>query len=220
MKAVSLWSGGKDSCFACYKAIGLGHQIAALFNFTDPGSKRSLSHGLPAGLIFRQAGLTGIPLMQKAMPTETYRQDFKALISAWKKEQGIEGIVFGDIYLKEHKDWLDEVCRELEVKAILPLWGRDTRELALEIISSGFEPVVVATRADVLGKEWLGRTVDKKFLAELRPGIDPCGENGEFHTLVTAGPIFKKGGISIEESKPVLREGTGKHWFLDITQFT
>jgi len=218
MKVVCLWSGGKDSCFACYKAKISGHKILGLFNFTDAESNKSLSHGLPAKLIVKQAGLIGIRLVQKAMPKEEYETEFKSLISEWKKKEGIEGIVFGDIYLKEHKDWIDRVCRELKVKAILPLWDRDTKELILEILDSGFKSIVVATKADLLGKEWLGRSLNKKFIQELNPEIDPCGEKGEFHTLVVDGPMFSK-PIQILEAEPVIKERFGKHWFLEIKKY-
>jgi len=220
MKAAGLWSGGKDSCFACYKAISMGHDLSLLFNFTDPAGRNSLSHGLPAQLIIKQAQLIGIPMEQKAMPGsgQAYREEFKALISAWKKKAGITGIVFGDIYLKEHKDWIDAVCREADVEPIMPLWGRDTRELILEIIDSGFKAVVVAVKSGLLGKEWLGRVIDRKFIEELKPEIDPCGEKGEFHTLVVDGPLFRE-PIRILEAFPVFKENLGKHWFLDIKKY-
>jgi uncharacterized protein (TIGR00290 family) len=220
MKVAGLWSAGKDSSFACYKAISSGYDLSVLFNFTDPDRKNSLSHGLPASLILKQSQLIGIPIVQKAMPKdrEAYREEFKALICEWKNKAGIEGVVFGDIYLKEHKEWIDAVCREAEVEPIMPLWGRDTKELILEIIDSGFKSMVVAVKADLLGKEWLGRIIDRKFIEELKPEIDPCGEKGEFHTLVVDGPIFR-GQIMILDAQPVFGESFGKHWFLDIRKY-
>ncbi|MFH0856196.1 MAG: diphthine--ammonia ligase [Candidatus Omnitrophota bacterium] len=218
MKVACLWSGGKDSCFACYKAVNSGYNIVALFNFTDTEGKNSLSHGLPAELIARQAELTGIPLVQRSMPKETYAEKFKELVSEWKEKEGIQGVVFGDIYLKEHKEWIDKICKELKIEAILPLWERDSKELAMEIINSGFKSIVVSTKAGLLGEEWLGRNIDKEFLKELAPGIDPCGEKGEFHTLVVDGPIFSK-PIKIIETESAVREMFGKHWFLDIKKY-
>ncbi|MDD5561309.1 MAG: diphthine--ammonia ligase [Candidatus Omnitrophica bacterium] len=220
MKVAGLWSAGKDSCFACYKAISMGHDLSVLFNFTDPKGEKSLSHGLLASIIFRQAELVGIPMAQKAMPDarKAYREEFKRLIRIWQKKAGIRGIVFGDIYLQEHKDWIDALCREAEVEPIMPLWGKDTKELALEIIDSGFKAVVVAVKADLLGKEWLGRIMDRKFIEELKPEIDPCGEKGEFHTLVVDGPLFRE-PIRVLETQPVLEESFGKHWFLDIKKY-
>jgi uncharacterized protein (TIGR00290 family) len=212
MKVVSLWSGGKDSCFATYKAITLGYEILALFNFTQTNGNHSLSHGLASEIIRRQTEAIGIPIVQKSMPEESYRREFIDIISIWKDERDVEGIVFGDIYLQEHKDWIDKVCQELEVKPILPLWGKDTQELILEIIDSGFEAIVVSTHARLLGKEWLGREIDKQFIAQLNPEIDPCGEKGEFHTFVYNGPVFKK-PVDFVFGKKIHK---GIHWFLEI----
>lgn len=212
MKVVALWSGGKDSCFACYEALNSGCEVIALFNFLQFNGKNSLSHGLSSEIILRQTELTGIPLMQKKMPKENYRQAFKDLITAWKQDNKLEGIVFGDIYLQEHKDWIDRVCQELDIKAILPLWGRDSKELVREIIQSGFKTIVVSTRAGLLGKEWLGRQIDNEFVKGLSPDIDPCGEKGEFHTFVYDGPIFRR-PVNFSLGKKTLKDGT---WFLEI----
>jgi len=212
MKVAGLWSGGKDSCFACYKAISLGYEIAALVNFTQTGSHASLSHGLLAEVILGQAESTGIPVIQKAMPQGFYRDEFKRLITALKATKQIEGVVFGDIYLQEHKDWIDKVCGELEVKAILPLWGKETRGLALEIIDAGFKAMVVATDAGRMGKDWLERNIDRLFLKELNPQIDPCGEKGEFHTLVYDGPIFKK-PVKFKTGRKLLKDN---RWLLEV----
>jgi len=212
MKVVSLWSAGKDSCFACYRAMVSGHEVSALFNFTQADGQDSLSHGLSSEVIRQQAELTGIPIIQKAIPKEAYRDEFKRLITEYKDKEGIRGIIFGDIYLQEHKDWIDRVCRELGVEAILPLWGRDTKELILEIINSGFKAIVVSTGAGILGKEWLGRKIDNEFIEELSPEIDPCGEKGEFHTFVYAGPIFKK-PVDFILGERIKKDN---HWFLEI----
>lgn len=214
MKAVSLWSGGKDSCFACYKAKLQGHQVVSLINFTDYDGNGSLSHGLSADIIQRQSRSTGIPFLQKPMPKKNYQDAFQALIREYKITAGIEGIVFGDIYLQEHKDWIDKVCAELEVKAILPIWTKDTGGLIKEIINSGFKSIVVSVKKDFLGEEWLGRQVDREFIKDLEKAgdIDPCGEKGEFHTFVYDGPIFKK-PVEFTAGKKVLEDD---HWFLKL----
>lgn len=214
MKAVSLWSGGKDSCFACYKAKLQGHQVVSLINFTDYDGNGSLSHGLSADIIQRQSSFTGIPFLQKSMPKKNYRDAFQALIREYKINEGIEGIVFGDIYLQEHRDWIDKVCAELEVKAILPIWTKDTRGLIKEIIGSGFKSIVVSVKEGLLGKEWLGRQLDYEFIKDLEKAgdIDLCGEKGEFHTFVYDGPIFKK-PVEFTMGKRVLE---GNHWFLKL----
>jgi uncharacterized protein (TIGR00290 family) len=128
------------------------------------------------------------------MPEKGYGEAFKALIEDYKIKEGIEGIVCGDIYLQGHRDWIDKVCAELKVKAILPIWTEDTEGLIKEIIDSGFKSVVVSVKKDVLGQEWLGRKIDDGFVKDLKAlgNIDLCGERGEFHTFVYDGPIFKQ----------------------------
>ncbi|MDD5495761.1 MAG: diphthine--ammonia ligase [Candidatus Omnitrophica bacterium] len=216
MKVISLWSGGKDSCFAAYLARLKGHEIKALFNFTDSEAKGSLSHGLPSGIVRAQMGMTGFSYLQKAMPEKGYRREFKALIEEWKVKEGIDGIVFGDIYLEEHKDWIDEVCGELKVKSIMPLWGQNTMGLINEILKKGFRAVVVSVRADILGPEWLGVQVDDEFVKAVtaRGDIDLCGEKGEYHTFVFDGPIFNK-PVRFETGEKVLVD---KHWFLRLEE--
>jgi uncharacterized protein (TIGR00290 family) len=214
MRAISLWSGGKDSCFACYKASSQRNEIASVFNFVDPKSNGSLSHGLSAEVIKRQLAAVDLPSLQKPMPKEGYRRAFMELIDEWKVQNAIEAIVFGDIYLEEHRDWIDKVCDELKVKAILPLWGRDTRELIAEIIGAGFKAIVVSTRADRLGPEWLGRQIDGKFIKDINAlgDIDLCGEKGEYHTFVYDGPLFKR-RVEFIAGKKSLK---GKRWFLEV----
>ena len=214
MKVVSLWSGGKDSCFACYKAKQQGYQIISVINFTDSDRVNSVSHGLSADIIQKQADLIDIPLLQKAMPKKGYKDAFKVLIEELKAREGIEGIVFGDIYLQEHRDWIDKVCEELRVEPILPIWTHDTEKLIRDIIDSGFKSIVVSTRKDILGEEWLGREIDDKFIKDLSAigNVDLCGEKGEFHTFTYDGPIFKR-KIEFDIGEKRLENG---RWFLEI----
>ncbi|OGX50768.1 MAG: hypothetical protein A3G37_00720 [Omnitrophica WOR_2 bacterium RIFCSPLOWO2_12_FULL_46_30] len=213
MRVVSLWSGGKDSCFACYKAMQYGHQVVSLFNFIDKNRKTSLSHGLSPEIIAKQAKSIGIPLLTKPMPKETYREDFKKLILEWKEKENIQGIVFGDIYLEEHRDWIDKVCGESNLEAIFPIWMIDTKELVEKIIDSGFKAIVVSARADIEASEkWLGSIIDKDFIQGLASGIDPCAENGEFHTFVFDGPLFNQ-PVAFSLGKKILKE---KCWFLEL----
>jgi len=214
MKVVSLWSGGKDSCFACYKAKQQGYQIISVINFTDSDRVNSVSHGLSADIIQKQADLIDIPLLQKTMPKKGYKDAFKVLIEELKAKEGIEGIVFGDIYLQEHRDWIDKVCEELRVEPILPIWTHDTEKLIRDIIDSGFKSIVVSTRKDILGEEWLGREIDDKFIKDLSAigNIDLCGEKGEFHTFTYDGPIFKR-KIEFDIGEKRLENG---RWFLEI----
>ncbi len=212
------WSGGKDSCLACYKAINQGYQVKYLLNFISREFKRCCFHGIESNLIKLQTELIGIPLIQKEVTADMqeYEKEFK---SAVLEIDDIHAMVFGDIYLDEHKEWVDRVCSNLGIIAVEPLWNSSPLSLVEEFISFGFKAVVVSCQADKFGKDFVGRYIDKNLLDELKMrDICPCGENGEFHTLVVDGPMFKK-RIEILESNPVLKEGFWKYWFLDIKNY-
>jgi len=220
LAVISSWSGGKDSCLASYRAIQQGYQVKYLLNFISKEFKRCCFHGIEAQLLKLQAELIGIPLIQKEVTADMqeYEKEFKAAVLELKA-RGVKGMVFGDIYLDEHKDWVDRVCRDLEITPIEPLWNDSPEKLVEEFIDLGFKAVVVSCQADKFGKDFVGREVDKNLINELKPrNICPCGENGEFHTLVVDGPLFKK-RIQILESEPVLKEGFWKYWFLDIKKY-
>jgi len=206
---IATWSGGKDSCLACYKAIKNGLEVSPLVHFIMKGNL----HGVPADMIRLQTELTGIPVVQRDVSNGEYEQRFKAVVS----ETGARGVVFGDIYLEEHRSWLERVCRESGVKADFPIWGIDTREIMNEFIAEGFETIVVSAKKDVIDNRWIGHKVNKEFMnyLEAKPGVDVCGENGEYHTFVTGGPLFK-GNIDITSSGVIERDN---HWFLDIKDF-
>jgi uncharacterized protein (TIGR00290 family) len=213
-KAIGLWSGGKDSCFACYKAKLEGCEIVNIINFADSGGSNSISHGLSSRVIEKQADSIDIPFLQKPMPDKEYRREFIELIGKFKKEKGIKGVVFGDIYLQEHKDWIDSVCAEAKIEGIFPVWTKDTEKLINDIINAGFKSIAVSVRKGVLGEEWLGREVDAKFVNDLKTlgNIDLCGEKGEFHTFVYDGPLFKK-PVNFRTGKKIPGD---KYWFLEV----
>jgi uncharacterized protein (TIGR00290 family) len=215
----SSWSGGKDSCLACYKAMKSGYQVGYLLNFISRQYKRCCFHGVKAELLDLQAKLIGLPLVQKEVSPDMrkYEEEFKHAVSELKAT-GVGKMVFGDVYLEEHKSWVERVCKELGIESLIPLWGIPTDKVMQDFIALGFKAIVVSCQAE-LGKEFVGRYVDSDFLKELKmKGICLCGENGEFHTFVVDGPIFKK-KIEITESKPVLKDGFWKHWFLDIEEY-
>lgn len=214
------WSGGKDSCLACYKAMKQGYKVEKLLNFISKDSKRTAFHGIEKDLIKLQAELISIPLFQKEVTADTgeYEKEFKSAVSELK-EVGIKKMVFGDIYLLDQINWVERVCKDLNVQPISPLWGIPAEKIAKEFIDLGFKTIIVSCKADVLGKEFIGRYVDNDFLNEIKnKNICPCGENGEFHTLVVDGPMFKR-PIEIVKSEPVLKQGFWKYWFLDIKKY-
>ena len=213
-KAFISWSGGKDCCLSAYRAKQQGIDLAYLLNMVTGDKWRSCSHGIGAEWIRQQAEAIGIPLLQFPTTSETYQTVFKnALIEL--HYDGISTGIFGDIDFEPHREWIEQVCKPVGISPVLPLWGRDQNEIAAEFLRLGFQARVIAVRADLLGHEWLGRMVDKEFLRDvtsLNKGITPCGEAGEFHTLVVDGPIFKK-RMEIQDAAA---EKRGGHWFWDI----
>lgn len=218
-KVAVCWSGGKDSCFSLYRAILSGFQACCLLNMINRDAKRSMSHGLDPRLLAAQAQAMGLPILQRETTWDTYEQEFKRAV-AELKQRGVEGVVSGDMDLEEHKDWIDRVCHEVGVTPILPLWGHEPERILTGFIDAGFKAIVVTTRADLLGQEWLGRKVSRKFIRELvrlsrQSNIHICGEQGEYHTFVTNGPLFKR-RIKVIDSRKELREG---YWFLNISRY-
>jgi len=210
------WSGGKDSCLACYKALQSGYKVSYLANTISSEYKRVRFHGLEARVIQRQAQALDIPLLQKETGPDKYETEFKENIEGVIPE-GITGVVFGDIHLQDCLIWANRVCSDLGIKAIEPLWGLEPEEIFLDFIEAGFEAVVVSTQADLLAGEWIGRKLDRRFLKDIKRlnNIDICGENGEYHSLVIDGPIFKQ-RINIKEPRKMLRQD---YWFLDVRDY-
>jgi uncharacterized protein (TIGR00290 family) len=215
MSYLASWSGGKDGCFACYEAMRQGYQVTYLVNFITQGHRRVSFHGTDTKLIQLQSQAIGIPLLQKETTWNRYEQEFKEAVRSLVPK-GIKGVVFGDIYLQEHLDWVERVCGDISIEAVLPLWGRNTKEIVADFIDSGFEAVIVSAKSDLIDQKWMGRYVDMDFISYLSErDIDPCGENGEYHTLVVNGPIFKS-RIEIRQSSIIQRNS---HWLLDTSQY-
>ncbi len=213
---ISSWSGGKDSCFACYKALRAGYKVKHLVNFISKEYQRVSFHGTEKSLIRMQSELAGIPLYQKETTPDNYENEFKDAVKSLST-LGIEGMVFGDIYLDEHRQWVERVCDELGIEAVEPLWGINTEEHLTDFIDKGFKAVVVSGQAKFIDKEWIGMPVDMNFLRHLKakPEVDICGEKGEYHTFVVSGPLFK-GEIEITDKEVISRNG---YWFLDIRDY-
>ena len=214
MKAFASWSGGKDCMLALYRFLKEADNfVECLVNMCDADGIHSRSHGIDKSWIRKQAGLMGIEIVQPVSDFEGYEKVFKNQISELK-EKGVEAGVFGDIYLKEHRVWIERVCAEMQIEAIFPLWGEDTEDLLKEFIAEGFKTLVVAIRNDILDNSWLGRIIDNKFLSEIKKldGIDPCAENGEYHSFVFDGPLFSK-AINIVVGD---KYGAGNHNFFKL----
>jgi len=210
------WSGGKDSCLACYLANKRGLEVGYLANMITEDGKRSWTHGQSPELLRLQSRAIGIPLVQQPTTMADYEAAFKKMMLGLKQE-GISGGVFGAIDLEEHRQWVEEVCQSVAFIPHLPLWGQRQDTVLRNFIDLGFKAVVVVARADLFGEEILGRKVDLDFikhLEELRKakGITLCGEAGEYHTLAVDGPLFQH-RLEILKSKTVSRDG---YRFLEI----
>ena len=216
MSYIASWSGGKDGCLACYTAMRSGYEVSHLLNSISEEYQRVRFHGTEAKLIQLQAEALDIHLLQKETTPNGYEEEFKDAVRSLIPN-GIEGMVFGDIYFQEHLDWVERVCGELGIEAVEPLWGRKTEDVLREFMDAGFEAIVVSAKPELFGEEWIGHKVDEEFLGYLKENdIETCGESGEYHTFVTNGPNFKK-RIEITKSRPITRDG---HRFLDIQEYS
>lgn len=210
MKVFSSWSGGKECALATYKAISQNHEVLYLVNFVSEDGQRARSHGIKASVVALQAEAIGIPLIQVKTSWENYEENFKKVVKELKNK-GIEGGVFGDIDLEEHREWVEKVCREVAITALSPLWGTKPDELIEEFLKLKFKATIIATRLDV---SFLRKVLDKAVVKQISKfGSHPCGENGEYHTFVTAGPIFRRQlKVTAGESRKI-----DNMWFQDIS---
>lgn len=221
MKIISSWSGGKDSCLACYKAMQHKHQVLWLLNFISKEAKRGCFHGTDSKLMETQSKAIGIPIFQKEVSPDMkkYEEEFKSAVSELKEKEQIEGMVFGDVYLLEQYNWIERVCGEIGVIPIEPLWNLKLKDVAINFINLGFKAIVVSAKAELFDENFVGRQFDEETLNFLiEKNICPCGENGEFHTFVYDGPIFRK-KIKITKTEKILKNGFWKHYFLDIKEY-
>ncbi len=184
------WSGGKDCCLALHRARAAGMDVRALVAMFDETGERTRSHAVPRGVMEAQAGALGLELVAPSASWASYEAEFFEALQGLR-ERGIRDIVFGDIDLAPHREWEEKVCAAAGVSAHLPLWLEPRDELAREVLALGYRPIVVCTDDRWLGAEFAGRAYDAAFLNDLPPGVDACGENGEFHTFVLDGPGFR-----------------------------
>jgi diphthine-ammonia ligase len=216
MKAFVSWSGGKDCMLALYRFLQEhGNEVSGLINMCDDSSELSRSHGLSREIIARQAAYMGILINQQTAGWSNYEEQFKKAIAQLKTEGATAG-VFGDIYLMEHRTWIERVCSDMGIEAIFPLWNCDTKDLLREFIDAGFKALTVSVHTDKLPQSWLGRELDINFFNDITAleGIDACAEEGEYHSFVCDGPLFKQ---------PVsfVKKGTSEHnnhYFLEIAE--
>jgi len=195
-KVILSWSGGKDSSLALHEIQkNQKCEIVALITTVAADYDRVSMHGLRTSLLEEQARNLDIPLQKvlisKNASNDEYESKFNEVLLKYK-ESGISQVVFGDLFLEEIKQYREDLLQKIDMECVFPIWKRDTTKLAYEFIDLGFKAITVCVDSNVLGKEFAGREFDEQFLNDLPQEIDPCGENGEFHTFTFDGPIFKK----------------------------
>ena len=211
------WSSGKDSAWALHEVRQNGNiEIAALLTtITEPFERVSM-HGVRLSLLEAQAASVGLPLVKVPIPfpcsNEQYATRMKAAMERALSE-GISAMIFGDLYLEDVRRYREENLRPLGMQALFPLWGMETKQLAERMIDAGLHAIVTCLDPRKVPRELAGRPFDRNFLAALPPGVDPCAERGEFHTVAIAGPMFSH-PITVAIGETVERDG---FVFTDVT---
>lgn len=221
-KAAIFWSGGKDSAFALFKAREQFDIKFLITTFTRV-SGRVTMHGLQEELIDQQAKALGIPMLKMWLEdprNEAYEELFLSTLRGLK-EQVIENVIFGDIFLEDLKAYRDKLLAKAGMQGVYPLWKKDTAELLKEIFAAGFKTLICAASLKYFSEKECGSDLGEVLSAESKTGIDPCGENGEYHTFCWIGPIFKSPvkfeiGETIKRSLPAGEGRTEDFWFTEI----
>ena len=192
MRCVVMWSGGKDSALAADRARRNGAEIACLVNFYDEETGRVRFHATRTELIAAQAESIGVPLVQRGTAWPRFEPVFRETLDTLARE-GIEGVVFGDIHLADVRAWYEVRVRAAGLVHVEPLWAEEPRDLLAEFVESGGRALVTCVEAEKLDESWLGGIIDEAFVRDIASvPIDPCGENGEYHSFAFAGPLFRR----------------------------
>jgi uncharacterized protein (TIGR00290 family) len=211
------WSGGKDSAIALYEILkNQNYRISALLTTVTEGYNRISMHGVRRILLERQVASLGFPLekvfISKNASNEEYETNMGRVLAKYK-DAGVTSVVFGDIFLEDLRKYREDKLATLGMHGIFPIWKRDTRELGGSLNPLGFKAITTCVDTNTLGRQFVGRLIDEQFLAELPAMVDPCGENGEYHSFVYDGPIFKE-RVAYTLGEVVLREN--RFWYCDL----
>jgi uncharacterized protein (TIGR00290 family) len=210
------WSGGKDSCRALYDIQrSRGYRVVALLTTVTRDYDRISMHGVRRALLERQAASLGVGLHQvfisKDATNDEYEMKMAEAFSGYR-ERGIDSIVFGDLFLEDIRAYREQFLACHNMRGLFPVWKRDTTQFIKEFIKLGFKAVVTCVDGKVLDKSFVGRAIDETFLSSLPSDVDPCGENGEFHSFVFDGPNFAD-AVKFSLGEVVLRDS---FWFRDL----
>jgi uncharacterized protein (TIGR00290 family) len=210
------WSGGKDSCLALHEIQkSSDYRVAALLTTITREYDRISMHGVRRALLERQATSLGLPLhpilISKGASNEEYELEMVRAFSEYR-EYGIDSIVFGDLFLEDIKAYREQFLSRHEMKGLYPVWQGNTTELIKEFIGLGFRAVVSCVDSKTLDRSFAGKTIDEEFISLLPANVDPCGENGEFHTFVYDGPNFAE-PLNFSVGEMIWRDG---FWLRDL----
>jgi len=216
-KIIVSWSAGKDSAFALHELMQTKrYEIAALLSTVTEDYERVCIHGVRRTLLEKQADSLGLPLeivyISKNCSDTEYEFKMRQVLLKYCR-QGVSAVAFGDVFLEDLRAHREEKLSLLGLKGIFPLWKRHTHELANMILAAGFKAMVTCVDSEFLDKTFVGRRFDKPFLSALPAAVDPCGENGEFHSFVYDGPMFQK-RIAHRKGEVVLRNN--RFYFCDL----
>ena len=210
-KVVVAWSGGKDSALALYEILNSGsYQVLELLTTVTKDNNRVSIHDVQSILVEQQARILRIPLEKILIPKGASDTEYEdEMLKSLKKhrDNGVSSVVFGDIFIEDIKKYREYILEKAGLNGVFPLWKKDTRKIAHTFINLGFEAVITSVDSTVLGKDIAGRKYTRKLLMNLPVNVDPCGENGEFHTFVYNAPIFydkvyyKKGAITLKDNR-------------------
>jgi uncharacterized protein (TIGR00290 family) len=224
-KALFNWSGGKDSAFALWKILSENEfSVETLLTSVNRKFNRISMHGVRMELLEKQAASIGLPLDTLMIPEDPSMDDYNTLMTNKMnhfKNKGIDYSIFGDIFLEDLRKYREQQLARAGIKAVFPIWKTDTREVVTQFIENGFKAVVVSINAKLLDRSFAGRVIDKDFINDLPANVDPCGENGEFHSFVFDGPVFKK-PVAFKTGDTVLKKykTSGKwdnaFWYCDL----
>ncbi|WP_288478157.1 diphthine--ammonia ligase [uncultured Clostridium sp.] len=189
---IMAYSCGKDSTLALYRMIERGYKPVCILVTTGDGED-SWFHGINKSLVKKVSESLGIELLFANCSAEKYEENFVSALKEARDKYGAKLCTFGDIDIELHRKWDLDICKKAEIEGILPLWNEDREKLTLEFIKRGFKAVIKKVRLDILNEDFLGKILDEDLIIDIKKaGSDVCGENGEYHTFVFDGPIFKE----------------------------
>ncbi|MCQ9642114.1 diphthine--ammonia ligase [Chryseobacterium sp. WG14] len=230
-KALFNWSSGKDSALALYKTLQENrYEVTTLLTSINKEFQRISMHGVHVSLLEQQAAHIGIPLIKMELPKEPSMEEYREIMNKTMSEiksQGVSHSVFGDIFLEDLRQYREKQLNSIGMEAVFPLWKQNTSDLIHEFLDLGFKTIVTCVNGNYLDKSFAGRIIDQSFINDLPENVDPCGENGEFHTFTFDGPIYKdpiqftigetvKKTYPKPKTSPEEEDGEYVFWFCDL----